>query len=131
MDDGDIVGALHRVREQAGGLVDGDDVRVFEEDLEGHLHRAGGGLAGRGQGDLDCVAWIKQGAAVGRLAVDLYRAPRRYRSRELRKRGEMRILLLSLRSHFLRLAAIARARLRNSSKIRSFSAIGRVTNCAR
>jgi hypothetical protein len=37
----------------------------------------------------------------------------------------------ALHIHFLRLAAIARARLRNSSNIRSFSAIGRVDNCAR
>ena len=37
----------------------------------------------------------------------------------------------ALHIHFLRLAAIARARLRNSSNIRSFSATGRVANCAR
>jgi hypothetical protein len=33
--------------------------------------------------------------------------------------------------YFLRLAAIAGARLHNSSNIRSFSAIGQVANCAR
>jgi predicted AAA+ superfamily ATPase len=38
--------------------------------------------------------------------------------------------VLSLRIHFLRKAAIAEARLRNSSSNRSFSAIGRFANCA-
>jgi hypothetical protein len=45
--------------------------------------------------------------------------------------GQKRMLPSASPTHFLRLAAIVRARLRNSSNIRSFSATGRVANCAR
>ena len=55
---GDLVGALDRMREQAGGLVDRDEVGVLEEDLERKLGRAGGRFLGGGQGDLHVVAGL-------------------------------------------------------------------------
>ena len=63
--------------------------------------------------------------------MTLQRDPRLDRAPGVRKRGEKRILLLSLRVHFLRLAAIAGTRLRISSSNRCFPALGRRPNRAR
>jgi hypothetical protein len=58
VDNGDLVGTLDGVREETRRLVDGDKVRVFEEDFDGHLDRTGGGLAGGGESYFDGVARV-------------------------------------------------------------------------
>ena len=58
------------VDDQAGGLVDGQDVVVFVEDLEGDVFGLEGGFRGRLEADFDFIAFFRSDSFFDRFSVE-------------------------------------------------------------